>query len=66
MGFHNFYAGNYLSGGIKILLVMIGLFLDATTSFRTGFSLVAIALMAIWALLEIIFTTQDANGNEMT
>lgn len=65
MGFHNFYSGHNSKGGIKVGLFMVGLLLDASTNFRTGFVLIAAVINALWALGEIIFVTTDANARKM-
>lgn len=66
LGFHNFYSGHNLRGGIKIGALLFFLFLDATTGFYSAFSLVVAVISSIWALIEIISVTEDASGNPMT
>lgn len=65
-GFHNFYSGHNLSGGIKIGLILLAFVLDAATGFVTGWSLVAVVICEIWALLEIMVVNTDPLGNKMT
>jgi TM2 domain-containing membrane protein YozV len=64
-GFHNFYSGHNLRGGIKIGIFSIAFFLDATTGFHSAFFLVVAVINAIWALIELIAVTEDASGNAM-
>lgn len=66
LGFHNFYAGYYLLGGIKFGVLMVVFFLDATTGFYSAFSLIALIVFTLWALIEIFVVTSDASGNKMT
>lgn len=66
LGFHNFYSGHNLRGGIKIGLFLLAIFLDAATGFNTAFFLVAAVISGIWALCEIMFVNRDASGNAMT
>ena len=65
-GFHNFYSGHNLSGGIKIGVFLIAFFLDATTGFYSAFSLVALVVFEIWALIEIMTVDSDASGKKMS
>jgi len=65
IGFHNFYSSHYGRGWIKVGLFSLGFALDASTGFRTGFSLVALVLCGLWALVEIVFQKNDAAGNAM-
>lgn len=65
-GFHNFYSGHNLSGGIKLGLFLIAFALDAITGFYSAFSLVLLAIFALWALIEIITVNSDARGNKMS
>jgi TM2 domain-containing membrane protein YozV len=65
-GFHNFYSGHNLSGGIKIGIILLAFVLDAATNFYTGWSLVAIVICELWALLEIMVVSTDASGNKMS
>ena len=65
-GFHNFYSGHNLSGGIKIGTILLAFVLDAATSFYTGWSLVALVICELWALLEIMVVSTDASGNKMS
>jgi TM2 domain-containing membrane protein YozV len=65
-GFHNFYSGHNLSGGIKIGIILLAFVLDAATSFYTGWSLVALVICELWALLEIMVVSTDASGNKMS
>lgn len=54
LGVHNFYAG-YTGRGIAQLLIMI----------LTGWTGVGIVVVGIWALIEIITVTTDANGEQL-
>lgn len=65
MGFHNFYSGHNMQGGIKIGVFLIAVFLDATTGFHTAFSLIVLVLFAFWSLIEVIVVKNDARGNAM-
>jgi TM2 domain-containing membrane protein YozV len=65
LGFHNFYSGHNIRGGVKIGLFLVTLFLDALTGFQTGFSLVVLVLCTLWSLIEIIVVKDDAAGNRM-
>ncbi|WP_439444436.1 TM2 domain-containing protein [Xanthomonas translucens pv. translucens] len=66
VGFHNFYAGDYLKGACKFVVLMVALVLDVATNFYTAWFLVAAGLFTVWALLEILLTNTDSNGNRMT
>lgn len=66
MGFHNFYSGHNLRGAIKIGIFLIAFAVDASTRFYSGFSLVALAIFALWSLIEIITVKIDASGNAMS
>jgi TM2 domain-containing membrane protein YozV len=65
-GFHNFYSGHNLSGGIKLVLFLVALVLDASTGFYSAFSLVLLVIFEIWALIEAFTTNTDARGNAMS
>lgn len=65
-GFHNFYSGRNLWGGIKIGVIILAIAIDATTGFYSAFSLVVIAICEILALIEIMVVTTDAAGNKMS
>lgn len=66
LGFHNFYSGHNFRGAVKLIVILFTFFMDALTGFRTGFSMVALVGISIWALGELIFVTDDASGNRMT
>ncbi|MDY0746553.1 TM2 domain-containing protein [Paucibacter sp. R3-3] len=65
-GFHNFYAGYNVAGAIKLVIFGIAFVLDASTRFYSGFSVVALVIFAVWALIEVISVKADAGGNAMT
>ena len=66
MGFHNFYSGHNLRGAIKLCILFFSFVLDASTGFRTGFSLVALVFIAFWSIIEVIVVKNDASGKAMT
>ena len=66
MGFHNFYSGHNLRGAIKLCILFVAFVLDASTGFRTGFSLVALVVIALWSVIEVIVVKNDASGKAMT
>jgi hypothetical protein len=65
-GFHNFYTGYNVRGGIKFGLIALTTFLDSLTGFYAKFSVVLIVIFSICALLEAIFITVDAQGRQMS
>lgn len=65
-GFHNFYSGHNLSGGIKLGVFLLVFGIDATTGFYSAFSLVLLGIFALWALIEIITVRTDAHGNKLS
>ena len=65
LGFHNFYSGHYLSGGIKLGLLLLTFAMDASTGFYSGFSLIAIVISYIWSIFEVITVKNDATGVKM-
>jgi TM2 domain-containing membrane protein YozV len=65
-GFHNFYSGHNLSGGIKLVLFLVAFALDAITGFYSAFSLVLLVIFELWALVEIMTVNSDARGNRMS
>ena len=65
-GFHNFYSGHNVSGGIKLGLFLLAFFIDATTGFYSAFSLVLLVIFELWALIEAFTVTTDARGNQMS
>jgi TM2 domain-containing membrane protein YozV len=65
-GFHNFYSGHNVPGGIKVGLFLLALILDASTGFYSAFSLVLLVLFELWALVEAFVVTTDARGNQMS
>jgi TM2 domain-containing membrane protein YozV len=66
VGFHNFYSGHYLRGGIKVGLFLVAFFIDALTGFYSAFSIVLLVLFTLWALVEVIVVKDDAAGNAMS
>lgn len=65
LGFHNFYSGHYVSGAIKLGVILLAFVVDATTGFYSAFSLVALAIFELWAIIEIIAVSTDGAGNKM-
>lgn len=66
MGFHDFYSGRNVSGAVKIGLMMLGVFADASAGFSTGFVVVFAVLCACWAIGSLLFVRTDANGVRMS
>lgn len=66
LGFHNFYSGYYLRGGIKVGVFLVAFSIDALTGFYSAFSVVLFVLFTLWALGEIIVVKDDAAGKAMT
>lgn len=66
IGIHNFYAGQFVAGGIKCGLVLLAFIIDATTGFYSAFSLALAAVFWLWAIGEAIFSTEDGTGAPMT
>lgn len=66
LGFHNFYSGHNGLGTIKMALILITLVMDLSTGFQTGFSFVALIILALWALVEVIIVDEDVNGNALS
>jgi len=62
LGVHNFYAGQLVSGAIKLCLLVLTFMLDATTGFYSGFVLVAGIVNCLVALVEIVARTRDGQG----
>jgi len=65
-GFHNFYSGHNVSGGIKLGLFLLAFALDAITGFYSAFSLVLLVIFELWALVEAFTVNTDARGNQMS
>ena len=65
VGFHNFYTGYNVRGGIKAGLFLIATVLDGMTGFYTKWSFVLIVIFGLWALAEAALVTTDAQGNRM-
>ena len=65
-GFHNFYSGDNVSGGVKLVLFLVALALDASTGFYSAFSLLLLVIFELWALIEAFTVTTDARGNQMS
>lgn len=66
MGYHNFYAGHNVSGGVKVGIVLAALILDKFSGSGFGITLFFMGALEIWALIEIIVTKKDATGIPMT
>jgi len=65
LGVHNFYAGQFASGAVKLGLLLFTFVLDASTGFYSGFVLVAGVLNCLWALIEIIARDTDGDGRKL-
>lgn len=65
-GIHNFYAGRNIAGAAKLALLLLCLFFDAVSNFRTGWLTFALVITGLWALCELIFTKTDGQGNPLT
>ena len=65
-GFHNFYSGHNVSGGIKLGLFLVAFVLDESTGFYSAFSLVLLVIFEILAIFESITVSTDARGNQMS
>jgi TM2 domain-containing membrane protein YozV len=63
LGLHNFYAGHNKRGAIKLGLVMLGLAMDRSTDFYSGYMFVAAGISGVWALIELFLDTTDGAGN---
>jgi TM2 domain-containing membrane protein YozV/RNA polymerase subunit RPABC4/transcription elongation factor Spt4 len=55
LGVHNFYAGYYTKGAIQVAITVV-----------LGWMIVGLVITALWALLEIITVTADADGQRMS
>lgn len=55
LGFHNFYAGYYAKGAIQLVVTLV-----------LGWVIVGLVITAVWALIEIIVVTTDAQGHAMS
>jgi len=55
LGIHNFYAGYHGKGAAQLIITIL-----------LGWLIIGILITAIWALIEILSVTQDANGDKMT
>jgi TM2 domain-containing membrane protein YozV/RNA polymerase subunit RPABC4/transcription elongation factor Spt4 len=54
LGVHSFYAGYYAKGAIQVAITIV-----------LGWIIVGFVITAIWALIEIITVTADADGHRM-
>ncbi len=55
VGFHNFYAGRHGIGALQLIITVL-----------LCWTFIVPMFVALWALVEIITVTQDANGVQMT
>jgi TM2 domain-containing membrane protein YozV len=55
LGVHNFYAGYYAKGAIQVAITVV-----------LGWVIVGFVITALWALIEIITVTADADGQRMS
>jgi TM2 domain-containing membrane protein YozV len=55
LGLHNFYARNWLTGLLQLLL--------GCATYLLGFGIV---VPWLWALVEAVLVRKDGKGNEMT
>lgn len=55
LGIHNFYAGYYAKGAVQLAITIV-----------LGWVIVGLVITAVWALIEIITVTEDANGQAMS
>jgi TM2 domain-containing membrane protein YozV len=55
LGVHNFYAGYYAKGAIQVAITVV-----------LGWMIVGLVITALWALIEIITVTADADGQRMS
>ncbi len=65
-GFHNFYLGFYGRGVLKIAVLLVTFVMDASTNFYSGFSLIALVLFCIIAIIEAFAVRRDSNGRLMS
>lgn len=61
-GFHDFYAGYYGKGAVKLILLLVTLMLDAATGFYSKWFLVAAGITWIWTAVSLCTTRSDASG----
>jgi RNA polymerase subunit RPABC4/transcription elongation factor Spt4/TM2 domain-containing membrane protein YozV len=55
LGIHNFYAGYYAKGAIQLVITVV-----------LGWMIVGLVITGIWALIEVITVTADAQGHAMS
>jgi TM2 domain-containing membrane protein YozV len=55
LGIHNFYAGYYAKGAIQLVITAV-----------LGWMIVGLVITGIWALIEVITVTADAQGHAMS
>jgi TM2 domain-containing membrane protein YozV len=55
LGVHNFYAGYYAKGAVQVAITLV-----------LGWIIVGFVITALWALIEIITVTADADGQRMS
>ena len=65
-GFHNFYAGHVASGAIKLFVFLLAFVADLSTGFYSAFSLVALVVFELWALVEAFTVKADSRGNSFS
>lgn len=66
LGFHNFYSGHNVSGGIKCGILLLAFAVDASTHFYSAFSLIALVFSELWSLVDVMIVSTDAAGNNMS
>jgi TM2 domain-containing membrane protein YozV/RNA polymerase subunit RPABC4/transcription elongation factor Spt4 len=54
LGIHNFYAGYYAKGAVQLAVTLV-----------LGWIIIGFVITVIWALIEIITVTADAEGHAM-
>lgn len=54
LGIHNFYAGYYAKGALQVAITVV-----------LGWLIIGLVITGIWALIEIITVTADADGHGM-
>ena len=55
LGIHNFYAGYHAKGAVQLGITLV-----------TGWIIVGFVITAVWALIEIVTVTDDADGRRMS
>lgn len=64
-GFHDFYAGYYGKGAVKLILLLVALFIDAATGFYSKWFMVVAGITWIWTVISLCTTSSDASGQAM-